>query len=259
MSKRVFELCGSSSSSSPPPKRLHLASSPSLFLSSNPEPPSTPYTPRYPVISDSPTNPFGRKRALSLALPHPTSFGKHLALRFQLINGGGRCRDKDGAYRVVQVPLSYNFRLLHKLLLFLFNGPAPTHASDRMTRKGKRNGKAQTNHHEIPSGHLFEAVKDIALHRTTYKAGQIKNSQTWAKLSSVRDPYRYQNDMVQGANNAIATYSVAKPDAGDEEQGWRWVAEEDLTLGQVWRKGPDLSRGVIYVRLVPSIFSLLTP
>lgn len=254
----------------PPTKRRHLYSSVTFALSS-PSSSSTFNTPRTPypyshiTPSDSPTNPFGRKRALNLILPRATSFSRHLPLRFQLVRGVGG-RDKEGVYRVVQVPLSYTFRHVHKLLLFLFGGhslPAAATGSEnavaptrKLTRARGRTiegkGKEKNVTPDPEPGHLFEVQKSITMYSPTYKAGQIRDARTWAKLSSVRDPYRYQanNDAVcheldveTGAQNQDG------PLEEDEEDVWRWEAEEDFTLSHVWPKGGDLTRGITYVRI----------
>ncbi|KAI0938510.1 hypothetical protein AcV5_000178 [Taiwanofungus camphoratus] len=153
MSKRPRDLCdtpGSSTPPQPPSKRAHIdpgtsgPRKPRIFgsspYSSSLSTPHTKYsfisTP-YSVPSDSPTNPFGLKRALvALTLPRALGFSKHLALRFQLVigedskrrKGKGKETDPDlereDVFRIVQVPTNYTFRHLHKLILFLFAADA---------------------------------------------------------------------------------------------------------------------------------------
>lgn len=151
--------------------------------------------------------------ARSSTLPPASSFSKHLPLRFQLVGAG----DREGAWRIVQVPLNYTFRHLHRLILFLFGGgpDAPI--------KGR--------------GHLFEAHKRVIMYHALFKPGRIRFARTWAKLSSVRDPFR---------NGAGADEAVEEE---CEDGEWHWEAEEDLTLAHIWPKGGDLSRAITYVRI----------
>jgi len=80
---------------------------------------------RWPPRVDPPTNPFGRIRRLrhNTTLPPPTSFAKHLPLRFQLMHfhADGRDSKRDGVYRVVQVPLNYTLAHLRKLIAYDFD------------------------------------------------------------------------------------------------------------------------------------------
>lgn len=83
-----------------------------------------------------------------------------------------------------------------------------------------------------PVGHMFEIQKKVKMG----SAGQIKEAQTWAKASTVRDPYHYPGNESEDG--------LWLEDVGE---GWKWEAEEDLTLSMVWPKGGDLARGIIYV------------
>jgi hypothetical protein len=256
MSKRPFP---ESSSPSQPAKRRQLSCLPS---SSPPATPRTPRTPHLLVPSDSPTNPFGHDRSSSLILPRPTSFGKHLAFRVQLVRDGNQVRDKEGVYRIVQVPLNYTFRHLHKLLLFLFDGPnVPSATEDdgdvppAMPRRSTRFRGDGKDASKDGIGHLFEVQKSATIYSLSYKAGQIRSGKTWAKLSTTRDPYRYRGSEEDGDEVFQADDDV-ESNAGENESepeitDWRWEAEEDFTLAHVWPKGPDLSRAVIYVCFFP--------
>ncbi|THH18852.1 hypothetical protein EW146_g2209 [Bondarzewia mesenterica] len=223
---------------------------------------STPYTPYTPysvsIPSDSPTNPFGFKhRSQKLTLPKSTSFSKHLALRFQIVKspelpvfrqppprpkfGPQRIQDdqvlpydEQGIYRIVQVPLSYNFRHLHKLILFMFNGdPNPKSASRSPTKPG----------------YLFEAQDKVIMCDQLEKPGQIEKSRTWAKLSRAQDPYYSAQsimDLVETAEQADALKDAFDVEGDD----WRWEGEEDFTIGHVWTtRGGDLDHAIIYVSL----------
>ncbi|OBZ77523.1 hypothetical protein A0H81_02496 [Grifola frondosa] len=148
----IFDTPGSSSSPLPTSKRARfLSTAPLKSSSSISTPASTPYsylrTP-FSIPSDSPTNPFGLKRALlALTLPRETGFGKHLALRFQLVEttsgskGKGKARDHEDIFRIVQVPKNYSFRLLHMLVLFLFAADARLHERRRTIRSKTASGR----------------------------------------------------------------------------------------------------------------------
>ena len=231
---------------------------------------------------------------MSLTLPSPTKFGKHLALRFQLTRqsaAGARWQDRGGdgsAYRIVQVPLSYSFRTLRLLLVFLFDGPdavplvdADSRRSDMVsTEKGlwkrvagrvvrRKKVKKEGKKDEAWPGHLFEIKRDIVMmHKTRHRRGEmdVQKSRTWAKLSSVRDPYRFRDPPpgVEGDDGTVFDNpddlpAVEEPGEPSEDGvEWRWEAEEHMTLARAWPAGPELTRGVVYVRLqtpVPFAFS----
>jgi hypothetical protein len=250
MSKRRFlEL--SSPSSSPIPKRRHLAILLPSSPSTNDDIPHTPYALYRSIPSDSPTNPFGRKPSLKLTLPHQTPFSKHLAFRFQFIRDGAQRKDREGVYRIAQVPLNYTFRHLHKLLYFLFDGPvAPSTTTNSVSAKRKRKDGKQEEF-----GHLFEAQKSVVVYSLAHKPGQIKSGRTWAKLSSVRDPYRYREDEAsERDDNDVDSDGDNKSEIAE----WKWEAEEDLTLAHVWPHGPDLSKAIVYVCCIFSSLSSMT-
>lgn len=230
-------------------------------------PPSSPFpssssafnTPRTPascwkVPADSPTNPFGRIRRLTqgTTLPRPTSFSKHLPLRFQLVRprGGtvdGRRQelDKDGVYRIVQVPLNYSLTHLRKVVEYVFD-PAtdaeieePTCALRRSSRRvSSASSSTWLKGKQVklyPVGHLFEMQRKVKMGGP----GQIKDAQIWVKASTLRDPYHYPG-------NESEDSLWLEGDDGDGAE-WKWEAEEDFTLSKVWPKGGDLTRGIIYV------------
>lgn len=87
---------------------------------------------------------------------------------------------------------------------------------------------------EGPVGHLFEVQRKVKMG----SAGQIKDAQTLAKASTVRDPYHYPG------NESEDSLWLDDDGAGEE---WKWEAEEDFTLSKVWPKGGDLARGIVYV------------
>ena len=228
-------------------KRRHV-SFPQTPVTSAPysTPSRTPYTP-YPLrASDSPSNPFGRKRTQRLihTLPAETSFSKHLALRFQLVRRGVGPK-QGGVYRVVQVPQSYTFTHLRCLISFLF---------------GVR------SHGGGPEDeHLFEIKKKVALYSARHKPGQIKAGKTWAKLSSVQDPCRwrsmYERDALEDDEEDEEVDENEETEVeleGDEGGEWKWEDEEVFTVAHAWPEGVDTERGIIYVRyLLPCFFPCL--
>ncbi|KAF9063490.1 hypothetical protein BDP27DRAFT_1451233 [Rhodocollybia butyracea] len=201
--------------------------------------PCTPY-PAYP--SDSPTNPFGRTRTLSASLPPKSTFGRHMPLRFQFFRQGTN-RDKEGVYRVVQVPLSYNFTHLKALIAFLFGGQA---------------GKEE----DEETGHLFEIRKNVAMYSKLYRPGTIRKSDTTVRLSSARDPYRYKDEWDYGDSPEEADEEEDEEEVDELSEGEsgpeaRWEAEEDYTVEHIWKpalKGrcPDDKTAIVYFHSSPS-------
>lgn len=216
----------------PAAKRLQLSSSSPFTPYSYPYIPSSPAP--YPARpSDSPSNPFGRKRKLALldTLPAPTVFSKHLPLRFQFVRKGARL-DKEGIYRVVQVPKSYSFRHLRCLIAFLFGG------------------QTQTELENLSIAHLFEVKKEIRMVSSKYMVGKIKSGETCVRLSATTDPYLYKEEwdvenIFDGEDNQSDT---EKSEAGDEPK-WRWEGEDEFSVNNVWQAASDVDWGIVYVSL----------
>jgi len=195
--------------------------------------------PSYPSVpSDSPSNPFGRTRTLSLTLPPRTGFGKHLPLRFQFFRPN--CpwkRDKEGICRIVQVPLTYNFTHLKYLIFYLFGG---------------QHGIPDQDDSEF--GHLFQIRKNVEIFSPSYRPGTIKSSEPWIRLSSARDPYRYKKewdyalhlDEKDDEEGQDVSFNIK-----EEDDGVKWEAEEDFTLAHIWpydrHKRPNDKLAIIYV------------
>ena len=259
MPKRTFEQLDPSSPNQPsssPSKRIHTSTPASRSTASSLF--STPYTPSvYSIPADSPTNPLGLERRVNnLTLPKATPFSKHIALRFHLKTDGDAPPSKpslwdafspdsspyangvhsknpsaaqyarEGTYRTVQAPLSYTFRHLYALILFLFSGdPAAPRSAP---------------------GHLFAVNHGISIGAP----GEITRGRVRVKLSRARDPYyssRSLADLVAAAN----AQGQDEEDLEDEEEdaSWRWEGEDDFTLGHVWDvRARDPKRGIIYVR-----------
>lgn len=147
-----------------------------------------------------------------------------------------------------------------------------------MTPRRQDKGKARMDNPpkpavaaEVPedwAGHVFEVRHDIALYRSGYKPGVVKPyvGATRVRLSSVRDrklfPDLFPDDRQPVADEDVfgspsssrlrmaeADTQVPGFDDDGDETEWRWEAEDDYTVRQVWPDGPDLSRGIIYVCL----------
>lgn len=267
---------------SPLRKRARFQSSPIRpQISSTPfSTPSTHLKYRTPlsVPKDSPSNPFGLKRSLiALELPPPTSFSQHRTLRFQILDKGKRVgRDTPGGvFRVVQVPLSYTFRHLHKLILFLFatdieinqmpsikramkgktvggtRKRSASSAAGNSGAKSKGKGKARAEW----GGHWFEIMQNVVMGPAATKPGVIGGrSKTWIKASSIRDRRLFKD--VFGPQGFSEDDSPNPLDEDEPENGaWKWEAEDDLTLGTVWPEGPSLDKGIIYVSGAPTLVS----
>ena len=265
MSKRTFTQIESSSPDLPL-KKIH-TSTPAPRSTTN-SAFSTPYTPSvYSIPADSPTNPLGLKRRVNnLTLPKASPFSKHVALRFQLIapapeksapppklslwntppdsspatgtvyskNPDAEQYAREGTYRIVQVPLSYSFRLLRAVILYTFSGEPSTapHAP----------------------GHLFSVQHGISIG----SPGEIARGRVRVKLSRARDPYYSSRSLADLIAAADAQGQGEEEDLEDEEEdaSWRWEGEDDFTLGHVWDvRSRDPKRGIIYVS--HTCFSLL--
>ncbi|KAF5352957.1 hypothetical protein D9758_007927 [Tetrapyrgos nigripes] len=219
------------SSSSPvgPSKRHRVSSSSYSYHSSIlPSFPSTP--------SDSPTNPFGRIRTLSLTLPPKTGFGKHLPLRFQFLDPNSRWkRDKEGINRIVQVPLTYNFTHLKYLIYYLFGG------------QHKLEDKSDSE-----LGHSFQVVREVEMFNPKYRLGMVRKSQPWIRLSSAKDPYRYKKEWDFMLRSDEESDEEESNDGQDDEteEPVQWEAEEDFTLAHIWQlskhKVPNDKLAIIY-------------
>jgi hypothetical protein len=260
MPKRTFAQVDPSSPSVPsssPLKKIHTSTPASRSTASSLF--STPYTPSvYSIPADSPTNPLGLKRRVNnLTLPKATPFSKHVALRFQLITSSDAPPPKPslwvtssssspspsanvvhsrnplatqyasgGTYRIAQAPLSYTFRHLRALILFLFSGDPATWSS-------------------VP-GHLFAVHHGISIS----PRGEITRGGVRVKLSHARDPY-YSSRSLADIVAAADARGEGEEDLEDEEEdaSWKWEGEDDFILGHVWDvRSRDPKRGIIYVR-----------
>jgi hypothetical protein len=136
----------------------------------------------------------------------------------------------EGTYRIAQAPLSYTFRHLRALILFLFSGDPATWSS-------------------VP-GHLFAVHHGISISAQ----GEITRGGVRVKLSHARDPY-YSSRSLADIIAAADARGEGEDDLEDEEEdaSWKWEGEDDFILGHVWDvRSRDPKRGIIYVRLTPT-------
>ncbi|KAJ7512480.1 hypothetical protein B0H11DRAFT_1951389 [Mycena galericulata] len=228
--KRPLDRSSSPQSSEPRKKRRHTTGVPSSPFAASSS--STPYP---PCPSDSPSNPFGRTHTWNLlqGLPPPTSFAKHLPLRFQFIRRGAPRATLEGVYRVVQVPQSYTLVHLKSLMGFLFGGAygqIPLNAEEE----------------EAAPGYMFELKQRMSLYSSSYKPGQIKRGSTWAYSSSILDPFLYYPDWDTEDEPDVDVRDSTPPAEEPVDDERKWTAEEDLTVAHVWPEGADITRGIVY-------------
>jgi hypothetical protein len=215
-----------------PPKRRRVSSAVSFnypYLPSSPG--ETPY-PHRP--SDSPSNPFGRKRttAIKSCLPERTSFGKHLPLRFQFFPAGTTRPDDVDVHRITQVPLNYTFAHLRCLIHFLFGG---------------ENGvkMPSPDEDEESGGHLFQVMKNV---ERDPLGRRIVKGLAWARLSNTDNPYLYKRDWeVDISDFEDEDEDDAAADAKPAKEEVRWEAEEDMRLESVWGGKEPRLHGIVYV------------
>ena len=183
----------------PRPQRASYVPRPSLDFSGLPENPL-----------DSPGNPLGRHHVVKLSrrLPDPSSFGKHVVLRMQLVVHSAK--RVHPVYRIVQLPLNYTFTHLRALIAYLFGGPSDgdDHSSGR---------------------HVFEVKRDVVMH-SKKRPGEIFSAVTTVKLSGSKHPFTHQDEE-----------KVFDDDEDElQEDDTRWEGEEDFTRSaRPYQRGKD--------------------
>jgi hypothetical protein len=241
--RRQLHNTGSTSS----PERSYTQSSPESAPSSS----YTRFSHTYSVPSDSPTNPFGLERSKDVFLPESTSFGRHAALRFQVV-----CPKEDvplplrrrpfsrtkastatPAFRIIQVPRSYSFRLLHTVIHYFFS------ASAAPTSKTKYpSGPPSGNIPPATSSHRFDVLTNVEY--AEEGIGIIKSGHVIAQLNEDS-----QNEA------SILDRELPEDPLDDPKEGqWSWWDEEYSLLSLIW---PGFrvctERAIIYVRVhIPS-------
>lgn len=232
MLKRPRDIFDSPGSSSPPStKRFQSGSSPYTSSSTFSSPLKGFATPgRHSIPSDSPSNPFSLKVAHIVILPTAIRTSKHLELRFQLVRVEPATSKRvsksasyrslqNHAYRTVLVPPNYSFKLLYKLVLFLFDLDASPE-------------------------HVFEVQEDTEMYSASAnKQGCVKKGKTMVKLS------RSFDDQLKAAK--VKGKGKGKVKAPVSKDGVEWEGEDDYHLGRVWPQGTEESKkAILYVRLI---------
>ena len=179
---------------------------------------------RHSIPSDSPSNPFSLKAAHILFLPIALRVSKHIELRFQLVHTEPATSKwvskpapyrslQNHTYRTVLVPPNYSFKLLYKLILFLFDLDASPE-------------------------HVFEVQEEAEMHSSSAnRPGYVKKGKTRVKLS------RNFDDQLK-ADKGKAKAPLSK-------DGVEWEGEDDYHLGRVWPQGTEeKKKAIIYVPFV---------
>ena len=232
MLKRPRDIFDSPSSSSPPStKRFQSGSSPYASSSTFSSPLKGFATPsKHSIPSDSPSNPFSLKVAHILVLPIALRTSKHLELRFQLVHTEPATSKRvsksasyrslqDHTYRTALVPPNYSFKLLYKLILYLFDLDASPE-------------------------HVFEVQEDVEMcSASVHKPGYVKKGKTKVKLSRNFDD-QLKVAKVKGKGKARVKAPISK-------DGVEWEGEDDYLLGRVWPQGTEESKkAILYVRFI---------
>lgn len=89
------------------------------------------------------------------------------------------------------------------------------------------------------------------MHDAVARPGIIKSGDTYLKLSSTLNPFGYNANDDESEDE-----DVLEAELEDAQESWKWEAEEDLGLTNVWHgKTVDLAKGILYVRSSPSLLS----
>lgn len=235
MLKRPRDIFDSPSSSSPPSTKRFQSGSSSYASSSTFSSPLKGFaTPsKHSVPADSPSNPFSLKVAHVLVLPVALRASKHLELQFQLVHAqpstskrvykspSYRSLQKD-TYRTILVPPNYSFKLLYKLILFLFDLDASLE-------------------------HVFEVQEDVEMYSApANKPGYVKVKKGKTKLKLSRN-FDDQLKAAKGKGKGRAKVPLSK-------DGVEWEGEDDYHLGRVWPQGTeDSKKAILYVRFHPPL------
>ena len=126
---------------------------------------------------------------------------------------------QNHTYRTVLVPPNYSFKLLYKLILFLFDLDASLE-------------------------HVFEVQEDVEMYSASVnKPGYVRKGKTKVKLSRNFDD-QLKAEKGKGKGKGKAKVSVS-------EGGMGWEGEDDYHLGRVWPHGTEESTtAILYVRSI---------
>ena len=131
---------------------------------------------------------------------------------------------QNHSYRTVLVPPNYSFKLLYKLVLFLFDLDASPE-------------------------HVFEVQEDVEMYSASAnKSGYVRKGETRVKLS------RNFDDQLKAAK--VKGKGKSKVAAPLSKDGVEWEGEDDYHLGRVWLEGnEEFKKAILYVRF---LFLILT-
>lgn len=120
---------------------------------------------------------------------------------------------QNHTYRTVLVPPNYSFKLLYKLILFLFDLDASPE-------------------------HVFEVQEEAEMHSASAnRLGFVRKGRTKVKLS------RSFDDQLKA--------DKGKAKAPPSRDGVEWEGEDDYHLGRVWPQGTEeIKKAIIYVLFV---------
>lgn len=98
--------------------------------------------------------------------------------------------------------------------------------------------------------HSFEVLHDIQFYKGNHRPGVIKpgSGHIRAKLSSESERAFFAHLFEDDPSESV--HIINKHDV--EQEGWSWEPEDEYVLRDVWSKGLDLTRGIIYVRVFSS-------
>lgn len=119
------------------------------------------------------------------------------------------------------------------------------------------------------------------MYKAHYKPGQIQRGETWARLSSCRDPYNAkvladseesgnESELGSADEDELGVLDLAFKEVQEKQfvtemeseiefelsdrvennQKAVWRAEEDTIVGDAWPVGGDLGRAIIYVSVL---------
>jgi hypothetical protein len=88
------------------------------------------------------------------------------------------------------------------------------------------------------------------MHDSATRPGVIKSGDTYLKLSSTLNPFGYNT-----RDDESEDEDVLEAELEDAQESWKWEAEEDVPLTNVWHgKTVDLAKGILYVRIPPLLY-----
>lgn len=95
--------------------------------------------------------------------------------------------------------------------------------------------------------HSFEVVEGAQFYKAGHKPGVIRpgSGKVCAKLSSESERAFFAH--LFDVTNSESVNMIHEQNG--DKQGWTWEPEDEYMLRDVWPKGLDLSRAIVYVRI----------